>query len=537
MQVTWSLGVADPTGLSLYRNGEPLTNPSVDVAAYQDTDLGPNTRYAYRLVVELQSGAEASDEDVAATLAYRPKTSDQMATTWTGLQQPIVDELNPDHTEYKITLTRADGLTAVSDWSTSKCRTFDDLRPSSLYRISVVARNLDGIETDPANQRAGEHGRDFFPPHVFTRRYPGTDDPWVRDRIRDTAMIYGLTDAAVEWMNNDILIEWRRGEPGWAGHLHGYVGIGHSWLGTLMHETMHAFWQFWDGFPEPCDRMNFYTFRRDVAQFALDFQEYDWSGSANPLGPWRPYYNVIVGLSAGEQLDGENIWDVLKRGEYGRLLGLNHQMETSIPGYNPHHLSLVPSSLRRYLKGFMKHGESRTWEQELDWYLRLADEDRGLWSPFITHEIVHHNPYLRPQFGPRTRIPEPLRSTLRRVDRQLLIDFINTLEDQAQWEWWDRDPGFWEFYVTRHIYRVSLYGTELEPSLGVDLEPANLNAVVEALQSLHDLHCVPGVHDCGYHGTYRGRSVSDVRRLIQSLEDLSDVQREVLLEMVDLRPN
>ena len=534
MQVRWSLGVDDPKGLSLYRNGELLANPSVEVTAYQDADLGPNTRYAYRLVVERQSGAESSDQGTATTLAYRPKIADQMATTWTGLQQPIVDELNPDHTEYKITLTHDDGFTAVSDWSTSKCRTFDDLKPRSFYRISVVARNLDGIETDPANQHAEQLGGDYFPGDVFTRMYPGTDDPWVKDRIRDTAMIYGLTDAAVEWMNNDILIEWRRGEPGWAGHLHGYVGIGHSWLGTLMHETMHAFWQFWDGFPEPCDKMNFYTFRRDVAQFALDFRDYDHSGSDNPLEPWRPYYNVIVGLLAGEPLEGEDFWDVLEQGEYAKVWGLYHLIETSIPGYNPHHLSLVPPSLRRYLKGFMKHGESRTWEQELDWYLRLANEDRGLWSPFITHEIAHHTPYVRPQFGPRARIPEPLRSTLRRVDRQLLIDFINTLEDQAQRQWWDRDPGYWEFYVTRHIYRVSLYGAELEPSLGIDLEPANLDAVVEALQALHDLHCVPGVHDCGYHGTYRGRSVADVRGLIQNLEDLSDVQRTVLLEMIDL---
>ena len=535
--MTWSLGVDDPKGLSLYRDSELLTNPSVETSTYQDADLGPNTRYTYRLVVERQSGAEASDEGAAATLTYRPKTSDQMATTWTGLQQPIVDELNPDHTEYRITLAREDGLTAVSDWSTSKCRTFDDLKPKSFYRISVVARNLDGIETDPANQRAGEHGRDFFPPHVFTRRYPGTEDPWVKDRIRDTASIYGLTEAAVEWMNNDILVEWRRGEPGWAGHLHGYVGIGHSWLGTLMHEAMHAFWQFWDRFPEPCDQMNFYTFRRDVAQFALDFQEYERSGPDNPLEPWRPYYNVIVGLSSGEPLDGENLWEVLKRGEYGRLLGLYHLIETSMPGYNPHHLSLVPPRLRKYLHGFMEEGESRTWEEEFDWYFRLADEDRGLWSPFITHEITHHSPYVRPQFGPRTRIPEPLRSTLREADRQLLVDFINTLEDQAPWEWWDRASGFWEFYVTRHIYRVSLYGSELDSPVGIELEQDNLDAVVEALQALHDLHCVPGVRDCGYHGIYRGRSVAGVRALIANLEGLSDVQRRVLLEMVDLGPD
>ncbi len=536
MQLRWSLGVDDPTGLSLYRNGELLANPSILVSTYQDTELEPNTRYTYRLVVKRRSGSEASDEGAAATLAYRPKISDQMATTWTGLQQPIVDELNPVHTEYKITLTRQDGFTAISDWSTSRCRTFDDLKPRSFYRISAVARNLDGIETGPATQHAEQLGGDYFPGTVFTRIYPGTEDPWVKARIRDTALIHGLTNAAVEWMNNDILIEWRRGEPGWAGHLHGYVGIGHSYTGALMHEAMHAFWQFWDGFQEPCDRMNFYTFRRDVAQFALDFRNYDRSNSDNPLEPWRPYYNLITGLLAREPLGGESFWDVIERGEYGKVGGFYHTIETSMPGYNPHHLSLVPPSIRKYLQGFMRQGESRTWEEEFDWYLRLADEDRGLWSPFITHEIAHHTPYVRPQFGPRTRIPEPFRNTLREVDRQLLIDFVNTLEDQAPRRWWETDPGFWEFYVTRHIYRVSLYGSELDPSLGIELGRANLDAVVEALQALHDLHCVPGVHDCGYHPNYRGRSVADVTKLVTNIKGLSDTQRRVLLAMVDLEP-
>ena len=233
-----------------------------------------------------------------------------MATHSTGLQQPLVDELNPEHTEYRITLTYKDGQVVVSDWSTHKCRTFQNLEPGSFYYVSVVARNLDGIETAPANRRAGEDGRrePFFPSEVFTWKHSGTDNPWVKARIRDTALVYGLTADAVEWMNSDILIDWRRGEPGWAGHIQGYVGIGHSDLGTLMHESMHAFWQFWRGSPEPCDRMNFYTFRRDVAQFALNFRDHERSGSSNPLEPWRPYYNLIAGFLAQESLAGEDFW-------------------------------------------------------------------------------------------------------------------------------------------------------------------------------------------------------------------------------------
>ena len=472
VQVTWSLSVDDITELLLYRDGTLMATPSVETLAYEDQGLNPNTRYWYQIVAKRQDGTYAADGFAVATLAYRPKTSDQVATTWTGLQQPIVDELNPDHTEYRITLTRDDGLRAISDWSTSKCRTFNDLEQGSFYRISVIARNLDGVETEQADQRAGEHGRDvsFFPPHVFTWRYAGTEDPWVADRIRDTALIFGLTDAAAEWMNNDILIEWRRGEPGWAGHLRGYVGIGHSFLGTLMHEAMHAFWQFWDGFREPCDQMNFYTFRRDVAEFVLDFREYDQSGSDNPLEPWRIYYNMIVGLMTREQ--GEDFWSALERGEYGKFLGVYHLMETSMPGYSPRHISLIPPRLRKYVHGFMKEGESRTWEEEIDWYSRLAGEDQDLWEPFITHEVAYYSPEAHaPPTAERTRIPEPQRSALRETHRRKLVDFINTLEDQVPWEWRDRSPGFWSFFVRQHIYKMTLYGGELNSSIGVELEP------------------------------------------------------------------
>ena len=536
IEVSWTLGIDDVTALSLYRDGELLATPSVGILAYEDIGLSPNTRYRYQIVARGQDGAYAGDGVAVATLAYRPKTSDQMATTWTGLQQPIVDELNPDGTEYRITLTRDDGHTSVSDWGTSKCRTFDDLEPSSFYRISVIVRNLDGIETAPADQRAGEYGRDvnFFPPNVFTRRHPGTDDPWVVDRINDSALIFGLTDAAVEWMNNDILIEWMRGEPGSAGHLWGRAGIGHSFLGTLMHETMHAFWQFWDGFPEPCDQMSFYTFRRDVAQFVLDFRDYDQSGAENPLEPWRIFYNVVVGLMSGEQ--GEDFWSALERGEYGKFLGVYHQMETSFPAYAPRHLSLIPPTLRKYLRGFMEEGERRTWDEEMDWYTRLAGADQDLWGPFLSHEIAHHSPGSHaPPTAARTTIPEPLRSSLREIDRRKLVDFINTLEDQVPWEWRDGSPGFWSFYVRHHIYRIGQYGGELDSSIGIELEEAHLDAVIEALQALNSLHCAPGHRGCGYNPGYRRTQDAErVRELITNLQNISDIQRRVLLEMVDM---
>ncbi len=539
MDVRWSLGVRDLKALSLYRDAELLANLPIDQRTYQDTNLDPNTRYVYRLVVERQHGSDEASESATSTLAYRPKISGQLATTWNGLQQPIIDDRNPDYTEYRVILVHTDdGHTTVSNWSTSKCRVFDDLKPNSSYRISVRARNLDLIQTKSANERAEEHGLDYFIPIVRTRIHPDTDDPWVRARIRNVTLIYGLTDAAEEWMNNNILIEWRRGEPGWAGYLFGYVGVGQSHPGTLMHEVMHAFWQFWDGFPEPCDQMHFYTFRRDVAQFALDFRDNDRSGSSNLLEPWHPYYNLIVGSLAIQPLGGEDSWDLFERDEYGKLWGeLYHQLETSIPGYNPNHLSLVPPRLRKYLHGFMEQGESKTWEEEFDWYTRLADEDLGLWSPLLTHAVAHNSSVTRaPESALRTRIPEPLRMTLREADRRMLVDFINTLEDQVPWEWREGSPGFWELYVTSHLYRMSLYWKELDSSVGIELGQANLEAVVETLRVLRDLHCLPNQRHCGYDPNYRGmRTGDEVHEIITNSNLISDIQRRVLLEMIDMR--
>lgn len=537
MQVTWALGIPGPKALFLYRDDELLARLPMEATSYEDTDLDPNTRYAYRLVVEQHGGARYSGEGNAATLAYRPKIAEQVATTWNGFQQPIVDARNPDHTEYKITLTRrSDGLRWTSDWDASRCRVFGDLPQRSFFRISVVARNLDGVVTAPASELAGQQGGDHFPGIVFTRIYAGTEDPWVKARIQDAAALYGLTDAAVEWMTNDILIQWERGEPGWASHLYGRAQIGHSYMLSFMHEAMHAFWQFWDGFPEPCDQMNFYTFRRDVAQFILDFRDHELSDSPNPWEPWRYYYDHMVRLLTWETPQGEDVHEVLERGEYAKRWGLYHNMETSIPIHTRGHMSLVPPPLRKYMHGFMQEGENRTWNEELGFFFNLSWSDSVLWHrTFLTYEMA--SSALHPVFANQSRvttIPEPLRGRVRALNRQMLVDFINTLEYLKPWEWRDQSPGFWSRHVRRHLYRFSLYGEELSPSIGVELEQASLDAVVEALQALHDLHCTREFYVCDYNAGNQDTSVTDVPEVITNLEGLSDVQRRVLLEMVDL---
>ena len=63
-------------------------------------------------------------------------------------------------------------------------------------------------------------------------------------------------------------------------------------LSALMHENMHGFFEHWEGFPESCDVLNVYSFKRDIAQFMLDFKQHDGSGKSNPWDDWRPFYKL-----------------------------------------------------------------------------------------------------------------------------------------------------------------------------------------------------------------------------------------------------
>ncbi len=64
-------------------------------------------------------------------------------------------------------------------------------------------------------------------------------------------------------------------------------------------------------------------------------------------------------------------------------------------------------------------------------------------------------------------IPEELRRHLRNADRQILVDFVNTLEDiscsASCEEHWGSNAGFWRGYFVGHLSRAQFY---LEPAGG-----------------------------------------------------------------------
>ena len=498
-------------------------------------------------------------EDRPASRAFPPQGGGSRNVGWRGFEFYIVDERNPAGAgvEYQVALTPiGGGAPVVSAWSGSKCRVFDSLpRGSGAYYYSIVARNRDGVVTAAADRRAGEGARN--PETVTTRTAEMNNDAWVTARVNDLQAIYGLTPAAVNWLNNGLRIERKRAsrdgqtylEPGFAGFIAGaYVGIGQFAPDAFIHESMHALWESWNGFSGACDRMNFYTFKRDQAQFILDFREYDRTlGEArNPWNAWRPLYMDTVGWLIGEVQDKQtrgdlpsgDAWDVaqeiLANREFYKVGGFYHRYETIYPAMAARRLSLVPPPLQKYFRGFMTEGESRTWAQEIAWYSRLGDADgrgspsaRRLWNiAFATRDVDGAAPEHRaPGSSPATSIPSTLRTTLRNADRQRLTDWINTL-DEVDWEGttgysFKASDGFWRDYAKNYIYSSQIYLDELSLTTGITLSSSEWTAVKSVMKKLESLYC-------------GSRTVAQLRTDVTGETGLSATQRIAFGKMVDV---
>ena len=155
MSITWSHELGSPIRQELYRDGELIATPGPDQSSYEDGDLSPNMRYEYRVVLWLGEESIVMDEAAAATLVHAPKVAGPFDAHRTGFSLAIVDDLNPPATTYKVTVWNAEwylNAKHYSDWSTSRCRTFEDLPTGLPFEFEVVARNLDGVRTLPVRQ-------------------------------------------------------------------------------------------------------------------------------------------------------------------------------------------------------------------------------------------------------------------------------------------------------------------------------------------------------------------------------------------------
>ena len=151
INLTWSIGSRDVARQEIFRNSEKIIAPPLGQMWFIDKGLDPNTRYEYRIEIELEDGPLVTSEIAAAATLSHPPLFTPMNVNEKGFAVAIIDDFNPSWTTYRVTLSNEEQA-VTSDWDTSRCRTFDDLQAGTDYRFEVAASNLDGIDSVPVFQ-------------------------------------------------------------------------------------------------------------------------------------------------------------------------------------------------------------------------------------------------------------------------------------------------------------------------------------------------------------------------------------------------
>ena len=156
MLIQWEPPDEVATGIRIFRDGAEVAALGPETTSYEDTDLKPNTRYTYKVVVATRAAPDAVTEASAATLAYQPQGADVRNIEWTRLQFYVVDERNPDYTEYHIALRYPGGATAaVSDWGRQQMQVIRCRFSSDEVRILSGGEELGRSGDRPRRQARG----------------------------------------------------------------------------------------------------------------------------------------------------------------------------------------------------------------------------------------------------------------------------------------------------------------------------------------------------------------------------------------------
>ena len=491
VSVAWTDPGRYASGASIYRDGTLVARLLPGRNSFTDPDLTPNTRYAYRIEGQLSNGDTETTEFSIVTLASVPEVAIPMARAPGQFSLAITNAADPSYTEYRVAVldpSRGFNPVTVTDWSNERCVRIDGLAPGRTYQLAAQARNLDGIQTASPTHVAGEPA--WTDLRVWTPPALPVNDAWAEREINAAADIYGLTDDARDWLLTQVQVSRMVGEPGWAGAWDNNLGIGHPDPWTLMHEAMHIFWSYWDGFPESCDRMNLHTFRRDVAIFMEVFSLFDNLELDNPFEPWRPYYQAMV-QHLPEEIAGEKTSVIIANEEFYKLWDyLYHVHETNAPAYAAQKMSLIPPILRRYYVGFLKDGPESNWQDESNRNLHLRAVDRDLWLlgyGRLRVPRLNQDEYPDVNRAFRTgQLPEPVRTQLRDADRRKLVDFFNTLPDVDGNGYFNPcrnhnpDQGFGQHYI-RSGFQLSLrYLDDLADAEGAELTDEQYQAALNA---------------------------------------------------------
>ena len=237
---------------------------------------------------------------------------------------------------------------------------------------------------------------------------PGSQSPWIRDRIRTIEGLYGFTEAGQQWLEQYDLRQ-MVGQPGWFGSFgyQSWAGVGQAIPVSVLHELSHSYygafpvtgrpdlsWEAGQG-GEPSTALRQY--REDLKTFM--------SQPPDRYEPLRDRFRNLPNLSKGQYPD------------------LFHFGEADLISMVGGDLNLIPPILRKFFDQFLQPGERQTWDQALRWYLGLSPEDRKAADGYLglAHFPLDNYRGMRPL--KESRVSEAVPVILAGEERQRLKDF------------------------------------------------------------------------------------------------------------------
>ncbi|WP_176560328.1 fibronectin type III domain-containing protein [Brevibacillus dissolubilis] len=137
--LSWN-DVAADAEYELKRNGTTIYKGKS--TSFQDSNLPAASEFYYVLRATLGT-ASAEDDATLYTLANRPRKAEVLEATETSLTFTWDTNGNPATTEYKVVADNG----FETGWSTDIIVTMTGLAPAEHYKIWIVARSKDGVET------------------------------------------------------------------------------------------------------------------------------------------------------------------------------------------------------------------------------------------------------------------------------------------------------------------------------------------------------------------------------------------------------
>ena len=237
--------------------------------------------------------------------------------------------------------------------------------------------------------------------------------PWVRDRIRAIEGLYRLTEAGQAWLEGYDLRQ-MEGQPGWFGSL-GYqhwAGVGQAIPDRILHELSHSYY----------------------GAFAITGRpELSWeTPEGGEASPALLQYRADLATFMSQPPDGyealrERFRNLpnLSKGQYPDLYHFGEADLVYAVGGN---LNLIPPILTKYFDQFLLSEEIQTWDEALQWYLGLSNDDTRVADGQIGIAHFPRTGYEAMEPLSTAEVPQRFHAILEGEERQRLNDFAQQYE-------------------------------------------------------------------------------------------------------------